>query len=105
LIVFLEIKEIKRQDNVELLQEVGPKGMVGLHFQRRFSANYFHTAFLVLADPAMGGGFNSLATFSRGPRGRHEHFSANFRKSFFWTTAQATRTRQSWAGLRSKNAA
>jgi hypothetical protein len=88
LIIFLEIKDFKRpgihrQDNAELLQGVGPAGLVGLRFQQRFSANYFQTAFLLLADPAMGGGFNSLATFSRGPRGRHAHFSANFRKTFF----------------------
>jgi hypothetical protein len=87
LIIFLEIKHFKRpgihrQDKVEHLQDVGPEGLVGLRFQLGFSANYFQTAFLLLADPAMGGGFNSLATFSRGPRGKHAHFSARFRNLF-----------------------
>src|SRR5205807_9979428 len=61
LIIFLEIKVFKRpgihrQDKIELVQDVGQAGMVGLGFPQGFSANYFQTTFLLLADSRNGEG-------------------------------------------------
>jgi hypothetical protein len=56
LIVFPEIKEIKRQDKAELLQDVGPESLIDLRFQRPFSAIYFQTAFLPLVECRHGEG-------------------------------------------------
>jgi hypothetical protein len=56
LIIFLEIKQIKRPAQVESLQGLALDLAPGLWFQRRFSANYFQTAFALLAEGRHGEG-------------------------------------------------
>jgi hypothetical protein len=93
-----EIKEIKRADKAEPLQDVGPEGMAGLHVWRRFSANYFQTGSCAACRPsAWGGGLNLHALSGPGPHGSCAHLCASFGKLFL-ATSQGARAGQSRAG-------
>jgi hypothetical protein len=78
-----EIREIKRADKVEHLQDVGPEGLVGHRFQLRVSTIYFQSVFLLPADARHGeGGLNPRCHSGPGPHGKDAHFSAKFGKLF-----------------------